>query len=112
MLGVIRDCLPCTSSFWEKLKQFYKKEKKTLNSPTWVVPGPVSDIGQGSPRAKDNEKIRAATNAGGSKAMGLLSNYAKKKPAANPDEDVVMASESESEVDFDTAIKNAAEGFR
>ena len=44
--------------------------------------------------------------------MGLLSNYAKKKPAGNPDEDVVMASESESEVDFDTAIKNAAEGFK
>lgn len=43
--------------------------------------------------------------------MGFLGSYAKKKPQ-NPDEDVVMASESESEVDFDTAIKNAAEGFR
>jgi len=64
----------------------------------------VSDIGQGSPRNSNNEKIRAVTNAGGSKAMGLLSNYAKKKPAGGADEDVVMASESESEVDFDTAI--------
>ena len=43
--------------------------------------------------------------------MGFLGSYAKKKPQ-NPDEDVVMASESESEIDFDTAIKNAAEGFR
>lgn len=42
----------------------------------------------------------------------MLGNYAKKKQTTNPDEDVVMASESESEVDFDTAIKNAAEGFR
>lgn len=40
----------------------------------------------------------------------MLGNYAKKKQ--NQDEDVVMASESESELDFDTAIKNAAEGFR
>ena len=47
MLGVIRDCLPCTSSFWDKLKQFYKKEKKTLNSPTRTVPAPHSPVHMG-----------------------------------------------------------------
>lgn len=68
--------------------------------------------GQNSPRHGDAEKIRATTSVGGKTGMGMLGNYAKKKQTTNPDEDVVMASESESEVDFDTAIKNAAEGFR
>lgn len=41
MLGVIRDCLPCTQSFWDKLKSYYKKEKKDMNSPQRTVPSPL-----------------------------------------------------------------------
>jgi hypothetical protein len=78
MLGVIRDCLPCTQSFWEKLKSYYKKEKKDMNSPQRTVPNPIfnTHMSSRSNSPRDNQKVKATQAAGGATGSNMLKNFA------------------------------------
>jgi hypothetical protein len=80
LLGVIRDCCPCTNSFWDLLKGYYKKEKKIMNSPPRTIPMPTLDkrLKSRSPSPKNGDNSnKFKQSVGGKTGASLLSNYKK-----------------------------------
>lgn len=94
ILTVIRDCLPCTDTFWENMHEYYSKNKGGDFSKT-DVPSPKY-LTQFSPRGE-----------GASSPKSMLSSAAIKSKLgrASPEEPAF------SELDIDDNLDEIAEGF-
>lgn len=93
ILTVIRDCLPCTSTFWENMSEYYKKgdhkfEKKEVSSPKFLK--------QFSPRGANKKSLSVLAAAAG-----------KAKTTKSDGEDDLV-----SELDIDGDIEQIAMGFQ
>ena len=113
MLSVIRDCLPCTQSFWENRKKFYKSQGRDSHaSPSRTVPGTKynpSMTGSSSPKA------RSVAAVGGETGANMLRNAAlrAKEEASSVSGTEPIPTESDfKELEFnDENMKMMAEGF-
>jgi len=101
MLQVIRDCLPCTQTFYENMNEFYQGEQ--MGSTSRHVPLP-----RFNPQMDKSETLSKA--GGGKTGAGMLSGYSKGETPASgaPKEEGKSAFE---DLDFEENIKFMADGF-
>lgn len=93
ILTVIRDCLPCTDTFWENMHDYYSKKKGTDFQKT-DVPSPKY-LKQFSPREKNSPK-------------NMLQAAAKKAKMGKGEDN----SAGVTELDIDENIDEIAAGFK
>jgi hypothetical protein len=95
ILTVVRDCLPCTDTFWENMNDYYKKTDKGLSSPKRDVAS-AKFLTQFSPRANSKKK----------NMLQMAAESAAKNKGDSPKD------EEESVLDFDENIESVAKGFQ
>jgi len=94
ILTVIRDCLPCTNTFWENMNEYYSKKKGADFSKT-DVPSPKF-LKQFSPRGSDTASPKSM--------LGAAARNSKKGRLSPEDPGY-------SELDIEDNIDEIAEGF-
>ncbi len=107
MLKVLRDCFPCTQTFWENMHAFYKDF--TLASPSIDVPLPAFETDMTNESGSPRNQFSAA--GGGSAGSAMLKNYQKPSAAPTPAAKARDEPEEFDELAFEDNIKFVAEGF-
>lgn len=95
ILTVIRDCLPCTDTFWENMHEYYTKNKKTKDFNKKDVPSPKY-LKQFSPRGQTSPKNML-------QAAAQKAKKNKNSPKGSDNGDI--------ELDIDENIDEIAAGF-